>query len=144
MKTDIFKVVWLPSVMHTYHRVRLCGVHPSVESSFAVCITLRSNVSQISQKTLMCASYRGVCNMHHTTESNSTVWCTPQSQYRKFWWSLLASKGKIRRPLLGVNISIMKENILIIKSGFTKPKIFTLRCHAHHGVKHIKLCDRIS
>ena len=69
-KTDIFRSVWL------------CSVHPTVESSSAVCITPRSQGQQISQKTLQCASHRGVRlpGVLPTGESDSAVCIIPRSQ----------------------------------------------------------------
>ena len=59
-------------------RVKLRGVHHTVESDFAVYIIPRS-------QTPRCASYRGVRlrSVHHTAESDSSVCITPQSHENK-------------------------------------------------------------
>ena len=61
---------------------KLLGVHPTGESSSAVCITQRSQEMKSSPKTPRCASHRGVrlCSVHHTAESSSEVCITPPSQ----------------------------------------------------------------
>ena len=127
MKTDIFEVV------------RLRGVHHTAESSSEVCIIPRSQGTQISQKTLRCASHRGVKlrGVHHTTYSSFAVCITPQSQtarhgvkieiFASLWVLLQGQSGEI---LLGVNTSIMKEKIWRTKIPLAKPKILTLRCDA--------------
>ena len=107
---------WTPRCA-SHHRVRLCGVlHTAVESSSAVCITLRSQGYQLSQKTLLCVSrcrvkLRGVLP---TAESSSAVCITPRSQTAhrgvniKIFGSLwLLLKGQAGEFFLGVNYSIM-------------------------------------
>ena len=108
MKTDIFEVVRLRGVLHT------------AESSSEVCIIPWSQGTQISQKTLRCASHRGVKlrGVHHTAYSSFAVCITPQSQtarhgvkieiFASLWVLLQGQSGEI---LLGVNTSIMKEKI---------------------------------
>ena len=52
-------------------------------------------VNTLQSQAPLCASYRKVklCGVHHTAESN----CTPRSQNRNVWESLVAFKGTIRR-----------------------------------------------
>ena len=67
-----------------YGGVKLCGVHPTAESSSAVCITPWSQVMKSSPKTPRCASHCGVrllgLTVHHTKESRSAVCITLRSQ----------------------------------------------------------------
>ena len=58
------------------------GVHPTAEPSSPVCIIPRSQGYQLSQKTPLCASHRGVklCSVHPTAESSSAVCILPLSQ----------------------------------------------------------------
>ena len=108
----------------------------TAESTSMVCIPPQSQA-------LQCASYHGgkLRIVHHTAESN----CTPWSQNRNLCESLVAFKGTIRRILLGVNTSIMKEKIWKKKKKlFAKLKILTPWCHAHCGSEFFELCYRIS
>ena len=114
-KTDIFESVWLRGLQHT------------AESSSAVSNTPRSQLHQNSQKTPRCATHRGVWlrGSQHTAELSSAVCttprsqaprfathrgvklrglqhtaeskCTPRSQNRNLWESLVAFKGTIRK-----------------------------------------------
>ena len=70
--------------------------------------------------------------MHPTAESSSAVYITPRSQtanrgvrIKNFASLWLLLKGQSLELLLRVNTSIMKEEILSIKGGFTKPKMLT-------------------
>ena len=114
------------------------GVHPSAESSSAMCITPQSHEKKNLKnsavciiprsRTPRCASYCGVKlrGVHHTAESsdqisqkNSTVWCTPwsqesnciqRSQNQNLQESQVAFKGTIRRhPFNGEHISWKKR-----------------------------------
>ena len=89
----------------SYRRVRLRSVHPTAESSSAVCISPQSQVMNSSQKTPWCASHRRVklhC-VHHTAESDSTV-C--------IWVSLVAFKRKIRRnPFRGEQLYHVRKDL---------------------------------
>ena len=108
---------------------KLCGVHPTMESNSAVCITPRSQWSKFVKKlggvhpttesssamcfplqsqSWRCLSHFGVklCYVHHTAESN----CSPQSQNRNLCFSLVAFKGTIRRnPFRGEHIQYCKS-----------------------------------
>ena len=80
-----------------------------MESSSAVCIPLRSQVTQISQK---------LCGVHHTRESSSAMCMTKRSQtahggvrikiFESLWLLLKEQSGEI---FLGVNTFIMKDKI---------------------------------
>ena len=61
--------------------VKLHGMHPTTESSSAVCIAQRSQVIKNFLKTLRCASHCRVwlSGMHYTTESDSVVCFSPRS-----------------------------------------------------------------
>ena len=97
------------------HGVKLRSVHPTTESSSAVCFPPWSQGHQVSQKTLSvqptpesdsaecfpprsqalrCASHRRVKlrGVLHTAESSSAVCITPRSQNQNFWESLVAFK----------------------------------------------------
>ena len=71
-----------------HHGDKLCGVHPTAESDSAVCIIPWSQA-------LRFATHRGVKlrGLQHTLESK----CTPRSQNRNLWESLVAFKGTIRK-----------------------------------------------
>ena len=143
------------------HRgVRLCGVHPTAESSSAVCIIPQSLGSQLSQKTLQSASHRRVKlrGVLPNAESSSALCitlrsqaprcasyqgvklhgvmhtvestCTQQSQNQNLWESLVAFKGTIRR--------IPFWGKLFCKKRFEET-IFELP-----RLKIFELCDRIS
>ena len=133
-KTNKFQLVWL------------CFVHPSVDSSFAVWLTPRSQVIKVSQKTLRCAAHRGIKprGVHPTAESSSAVWYTLQTALCRVKIGFLWVSGTIRRSLLGVNTSIMKEKIWRKNFWFAKTTILTPQCHAHSRVEFFELCDRIS
>ena len=99
--------------------VKLPGVHPTVESSSAVCMTPGSQVIKISQKAPRCAFHCGVklCSVHPSAESSSSVCITRRSQMAHrgvkieifvSLWLLL--KGQSREILLGVNTSIIDDN----------------------------------
>ena len=66
----------------SHHGVELQSVHPTTESSSAVCIKLRSQGYQLSQKTPRCASQCRVKlrSVLPTMESSSEVCFLPRSQ----------------------------------------------------------------
>ena len=106
-------------------------MHPTVESSSAVCTTPGSQVIKISQKAPRCAFHCGVklCSVHPSAESSSSVCITRRSQMAHrgvkieifvSLWLLL--KGQSREILLGVNTSIIDDNNWILLL-FSKTKI---------------------
>ena len=90
--------------------------------------------------------FKELHSVHHTVESSSAVCIVPWSQAprcashrgvkikKKSGLGLLV-KGQSGEIPLGVNSSIVKEKIWSVQSGFTKPKILTLRCHAQRVVR---------
>ena len=85
-----------------------------------MCITPWSQVTQISEKALRCASYGGVklCGLHPKADLSCAPCITPGShpahrgvRIKKFDARWLLLKGQLGEILLGVNTSIMKEKI---------------------------------
>ena len=118
-KTDIFEVpvVWLCGVILAHRRVKLHNVHHTVESSdpnfwksSAVCIIRWSQA-------LRSPSQGGfkLRTMHHTRESP----CTPWSQNKKIWCSLVAFKGTIgRNPFRGEHFYHERKDLKYKKLQF--------------------------
>ena len=106
-------------------------MHHTAESSSTVCITLRSQVTQPSQK---------LGGVFHTTRSN----CTTRSQNWNLCNSLVAFKGTIRRNSFRGKYIYHKKKIWRNFFSFAKLKILTPLCHAHRGVEFFELCDWIT
>ena len=114
-------------------RVRLCGVHHTVESTApnfsknsAVCIPPRS-------RALQCASHRRVRlrGVHHTEESN----CTPWSQNQNLCESLVGLKGTVGRNPFRCEHILLERKDLRKKILFAKTNILTPQWDAHRRVE---------
>ena len=124
-------LLWSWALRCASHRVvKLGRVLPNAESSFKGCITQWNQVHQIAQK--LCgvhptaessstiASHCGVKLriVHHTAKSN----CTPQSQNWNLCEYLVASKGTIRRnTFCGEHIYHERKYLITV----AKPKILS-------------------